>query len=51
VFCKSALPPETIFKSGQRALAVAQGDPDGVKTLDLGCGEAFAGTRVTPASP
>ena len=51
VFCKSALPPETIFKSGQRALAVAQGDPDGVKTLDLGCGEAFAGTRVTSASP
>ena len=24
VFCKSALPPETIFKAGQRALAVVQ---------------------------
>lgn len=47
VFCKSALPPETVFKAGQRALAVAQGDPDGVRTLDLGCGEAFAGARVT----
>jgi hypothetical protein len=46
VFCKSAPPPDTIFKSGQRALAVAQGDPDGVKTLDLGCVEAFAGTRI-----
>ena len=27
VFCKSALPPETLFKAGQRALAVGQGDP------------------------
>ena len=46
VFCKSALPPETVFKAGQRALAVGQGDPDAVQTLDLGCGEAFAGARV-----
>jgi hypothetical protein len=47
VFCKSALPPETVFKAGQRSLVVARGDPDGVRTLDLGCGEAFAGARVT----
>ena len=46
VFCKSALPPETVLKAGQRALAVAQGDPDAVRTLDLGCAEAFAGVRV-----
>lgn len=46
-FCKSAPPPDTIFKAGQRALAVAKGDPDGVRTLDLGCVEAFANTRVT----
>ena len=51
VFCKSALPPETTFKAGQRALAVGQGDPDAVKTLDLGCGEAFAGVRVTAKAP
>jgi len=51
VFCKSALPPETIFKAGQRALAAGQGDPDAVHTLDLGCGEAFAGARVTAALP
>ena len=51
VFCKSALPPETVFKAGQRALAVGKGDPDAVQTLDLGCGEAFAGARVTAASP
>jgi hypothetical protein len=47
VFCKSALPPETVLKAGQRALAVGLGDPDAVRTLDLGCGEAFAGVRVT----
>ena len=47
VFCKSALPPETVLKAGQRALVVGQGDPDAVHTLDLGCGEAFAGARVT----
>ena len=47
VFCKSALPPETVLKAGQRALAAGQGDPDAVHTLDLGCGEAFAGARVT----
>ena len=47
VFCKSALPPDTVLKAGQRALAVAQGDPDAVRTLDLGCGEAFARARVT----
>lgn len=51
VFCKSALPPETLFKAGQRALAVGQGDPDAVQTLDLGCGEAFAGVRVTAKAP
>jgi hypothetical protein len=48
VFCKSALPPETVFKAGQRALAVGQGNPDAVLTLDLGCGEAFSSARVTP---
>ena len=47
VFCKSALPPETVVKAGERALAVGRGDPDAVRTLDLGCGEAFAGARVT----
>ena len=47
VFCKSALPPETVLKAGQRALAAGQGDPDAVHTLDLGCGEAFAGARLT----
>ena len=46
VFCHSALPPETVLKAGQRALAVGEGDPDAVHTLDLGCGEAFAGARV-----
>ncbi len=46
VFCRSALPPETVLKAGQRALAVAQGDPDAVHTLDLGCGESFASARV-----
>jgi len=51
VFCKSALPPETVFKAGQRALAVGKGDPDAVHTLDLGCGEAFAGVRVTAVPP
>ena len=51
VFCKSALPPETVLKAGQRALAAGQGDPDAVHTLDLGCGEAFAGVRVTAAPP
>ena len=48
VFCKSALPPETVLKAGQRALAAAQGDPDAVRTLDLGCGEAFASARIGP---
>ena len=48
VFCKSALPPDTVLKAGQRALAVGKGDPDAVRTLDLGCGEAFAGARVAP---
>jgi hypothetical protein len=47
VFCKSALPPDTVLKAGQRALAVGQGDPDAVRTLDLGCAEAFADARVT----
>jgi len=47
VFCKSALPPETVLKAGQRALAVAQGDPDAVRTLDLGCGEAFASAQIS----
>ena len=51
VFCKSAPPPETIFKAGQRALAVVQGNPDAVRTLDLGCGEAFAGARVVAKAP
>ena len=49
VFCKSALPPETVLKAGQRALTVGQGEPDAVRTLDLGCAEAFAGVRVTAA--
>jgi hypothetical protein len=49
VFCKSALPPETVLKAGQRALAVGQGDPDAVQTLDLGCAEAFSSARVTSA--
>jgi hypothetical protein len=48
VFCKSALPPDTVLKAGQRALAVGKGDPDAVQTLDLGCGEAFAGARIAP---
>jgi len=51
VFCKSALPPNTIFKAGQRALVVGQGDPDAVRTLDLGCGEAFARARVSESVP
>ena len=46
VFCRSALPPDTVLKAGERALAVGQGDPDAVHTLDLGCAEAFAGARV-----
>jgi hypothetical protein len=50
-FCKSTLPPDTIFKAGERALAVGKGDPDAVRTLDLGCGEAFASARVTAAPP
>jgi len=48
VFCKSALPPETVLKAGRRALAAAQGDPDAVRTLDLGCGETFASARIAP---
>lgn len=51
VFCRSALPPETVLKAGERALAVAQGDPDGVHTLDLGCGESFASARVVAKAP
>ncbi len=51
VFCKSALPPDTVLKAGQRALAVGQGDPDAVHTLDLGCAEAFAGVRVVAKAP
>jgi len=46
VFCRSALPPDTVLKAGERALVAASGDPDGVRTLDLGCGEAFAGARI-----
>lgn len=46
VFCRSALPPETVLKAGERALSVGQGDPDAVHTLDLGCGESFATARV-----
>lgn len=46
VFCRSALPPETVLKAGERALAVGQGDPDAVHTLDLGCGESFASAHV-----
>jgi len=46
VFCRSALPPETVLKAGQRALVVGGGDPDAVRTLDLGCGEAFASATV-----
>jgi len=51
VFCKSAPPPDTVLKAGQRALAVGQGNPDAVHTLDLGCGESFAGLRVTAPTP
>ena len=51
VFCRSALPPETVLKAGERALAVGQGDPDAVHTLDLGCAEAFAGARVVANAP
>jgi len=51
VFCRSALPPETVLKAGQRALSVGQGDPDAVHTLDLGCGEAFASARVVAKAP
>ena len=47
----TALPPETVLKAGERALAVAQGDPDGVHTLDLGCGESFASARVAAKAP
>ena len=50
VFCKSAVPPDTVLKAGQRALAAGKGDPDAVRTLDLGCGEAFAGAQVTAAA-
>jgi len=48
VFCRSALPPETVLKAGERALGVGQGDPDAVHTLDLGCGESFASIRLVP---
>jgi len=51
VFCKSALPPETVLKAGQRALASGQGDPDAVHTLDLGCAEAYAGARLVERTP
>ncbi len=51
VFCNHALPPDTVLKAGERALAAGQGDPDAVRTLDLGCGEAFAGVRVTAGKP
>ena len=30
------------------AIEHGKGDPDAVRTLDLGCGEAFAGARVAP---
>ncbi len=49
LFCKAALPPETVLKAGQRALATGQGDPDAVHTLDLGCAEAFSSLEVVPA--
>jgi len=51
VFCNSALPPETVLKAGQRALAAGQGDPDAVHTLDLGCAEAYSGVRVVERMP
>jgi hypothetical protein len=51
VFCGSALPPATVLKAGERALAVGQGDPDAVLTLDLGCVEAFASARVVQKAP
>jgi len=50
VFCGSALPPTTVLHAGERALAVSQGDPDAVRTLDLGCIEAFSGARVVAAA-
>ncbi len=46
VFCRTPLPPDTVLKAGQRALAVGQGDPDAVHTLDLGCAEAYASAKV-----
>lgn len=51
VFCQAALPPDTVFKAGERALTVGQGDPDAVHTLDLGCGESFASARVVAKAP
>lgn len=51
VFCRSALPPQTVLKAGERALAVGGGDPDAVRTLDLGCAEAFASARVVGPRP
>ena len=49
VFCGSALPPATVVKAAERALSVGQGDPDAVRTIDLGCVEAFTSARVAPA--
>jgi len=49
VFCGSALPPATVVKAAERALAVGQGEPDAVRTIDLGCVEAFTSARVAPA--
>jgi hypothetical protein len=46
VFCRSALPPDTVLKAGERALTAAGGDPGAVRTLDLGCAEAFASARI-----
>lgn len=46
VICRAALPPATVLKAGERALAVGGGDPDAVRTLDLGCVEAFASVKV-----
>jgi hypothetical protein len=48
VFCKAPLPAATVVKAGERALQAAGGDPDAVRTLDLGCAEAFAAVRKVP---
>ncbi len=45
VLCHAPLPPATVIKAAERALAAAGGEPDQVRTLDLGCTEARASIR------